>query len=361
VFATTFGVIFLGLVVQDVLLAVSRAAHWEPAVAIRYALWADLAFYGAVAALVLRRAQSVTFRPIWTVGDSTEGLIRGVLIGAGVALGLVLLGRLATGQITGDPRIGAIISERTLPRIVGAILIACVCAPWVEELLFRGLALESLRPWGTKAAVFGSASLFALWHTDVVLAGWQFHLAPFLYYVAMGSAFGTLYLKRGLQASIGAHTAFNGMLIVVALTAMTGPSHLVSNGTVTATVPASWQLAPAGQAVGYDMAVSGPSGSGLLVMHRAMPPGAQLDPDTQAAEVSQRLGAVGITVDPTSTRTADFPMGHVLRMSAMSKGHAAEIVLVQRGGTLWQTVLVAAGSHRAEKDFEGILQHLQLP
>ncbi|HZQ26777.1 MAG TPA: hypothetical protein VFA94_03660, partial [Acidimicrobiales bacterium] len=91
------------------------------------------------------------------------------------------------------------------------------------------------------------------------------------------------------------------------------------------------------------------------------PAGAQLDPDTQAAEVGQRLATAGITVQPGSTRTADYPMGHVLRISAKAKGHAAEIVMVQRGNTLWQTVLVAAGSGRAEKDFEGILQHLQLP
>jgi membrane protease YdiL (CAAX protease family) len=313
---------------------------------------------------VLRRAREVTFRPVWTEGDPTESLVRGALIGAGVALALVVLDRLLTGQVTGDPRIGIIISERTLPRILGAILLTCVAAPWVEELLFRGLALESLKPWGTPAAIFGSACLFSLWHTDVVLAGWQFHLIPFLYYVGMGSTFGRLYVKRGLKSSIAAHTAFNGMLIVVSLTLMTGPSHVVSGVGVSARVPATWSVvnpAKIPSPGAYDLAVNGPSGSGLLVTHQPLPPGAHLSVEQLAANAAQGMALMGVTVEPGTTRTAELPMGHVVRLSAMAKGHHAEVVLLLKEDKLWATVLVAAGSHRAEKDFEGILTHLQVP
>lgn len=55
-------------------------------------------------------------------------------------------------------------------RTTDAVLIVYVCilAPILEETLFRGMILQSLRPWGDRFAVVASALLFGVFHMNLV-------------------------------------------------------------------------------------------------------------------------------------------------------------------------------------------------
>jgi hypothetical protein len=142
-----------------------------------------------------------------------------------------------------------------------------------------------------------------------------------------------------------------------------GPAHTVTGNGVVARVPAAWHTpAPDQLPPGLDLAVEGPSASGMVVSHRDLPVKASaIDIDAEAENMARGMASMGLEVTPGSLRTADYPMGHVLRLSAKVDGHAAQFVVVPQGRTLWVMVLMAGGSGRAQKDFESILKHLVLP
>ena len=369
VFRTAFGVVVLGAVVAIGMYLWGRSADLEPSRMIRDGLFVNIGLYVLVMALVVERVRKVEFRPIWTDGDGTESLLVGLLVGGGLATGLLLLSRLATGRVVTDANIEMIVSEKTVVRIVAAFLIACVAAPWVEELLFRGLVTESLRPWGLKPAVFGSGALFAIWHPqalfpllDGMFGGGGGGYVPFLYYLSMGALFGRLYLKRGLKCSIAAHTAFNGLIVVTALAVSAGPSHVITSEGVSARVPATWHLADAdelGPLQGF--AADGPSGAGMVVMRVPIPPGAVVTADMAAANLAQGSPFPEATIDRDSIRIVDYPMGQSVRVGAQMDGHDAEVVVVPTAEAVWQVILVSGGSARAEADFDEILRTVVLP
>jgi hypothetical protein len=285
-----------------------------------------------------------------------------------VALGLLGLTQLATGRLTADPGITTIVSERTPIRIAAAFLLACVAAPWVEELLFRGLLAESLRGRGVKAAAATSGVFFALWHPqalypilDTLLGnghGSGTGMGTFFYYVGMGVLFARLYFKRGLKSTIAAHTAFNGVIVLSALVSVSGVAHLVTGNGVTARVPGTWSAAAVPNA---DLHVTGPSGAELVILHHDMPPGVVIDAGMAAEALNQAARDPRLQVAANSTRQVDYPMGRAVRLEAKSEGHAVVLVTVPKGAVLWEIVVATGGSDHANRDFEDILQHIQLP
>ena len=62
-------------------------------------------------------------------------------------------------------------------------LYVCLLAPISEELLFRGLLLRSLEPWGKKFAIVTSAILFGLYHGHPLQAPFAFYIGLVLGYV----------------------------------------------------------------------------------------------------------------------------------------------------------------------------------
>jgi membrane protease YdiL (CAAX protease family) len=91
------------------------------------------------------------------------------------------------------------LDARSFVEWLGVAFIACVAAPFVEELFFRGILLHRwARRWGTGPAVVASSALFAMLHGE-----WIGH---FLFGVAMAA----LYLRaRALWLPILAHAASN--------------------------------------------------------------------------------------------------------------------------------------------------------
>ena len=57
--------------------------------------------------------------------------------------------------------------------------------PFAEEILFRGLVLRSLKPYGKQMAIFVSALLFALYHGNVVQIPYAFLVGLLLAYVTL--------------------------------------------------------------------------------------------------------------------------------------------------------------------------------
>lgn len=64
-------------------------------------------------------------------------------------------------------------------------LYACILGPIAEELLFRGIVLRTLRPWGKQAAILISALVFGLYHGNVAQIPFAFAVGVVLGYVAV--------------------------------------------------------------------------------------------------------------------------------------------------------------------------------
>lgn len=102
--------------------------------------------------------------------------------------------------------------------VVAIVVTAVIAAPIVEEMVFRGVVLRSLRSrlsWPSAIAV--QAVLFGLAHVDPVRGAGNAGLVIVL--TGVGLAFGTAAaLLRRIGPSIVAHALFNGAVLVVVLT-----------------------------------------------------------------------------------------------------------------------------------------------
>jgi hypothetical protein len=242
-------------------------------------------------------------------------------------------------------------SEGDPTHIVVMVLIGCVAAPLVEETLFRGLLLESLRPRGTAAAILVSACAFAIWHLMP---------ASLIYYVALGAALGKLYLKHGLAGSIAAHVGFNGVLTIAAIAMVLTPSQVLTVGEMQLTVPSGWSqhavLGPG--AAGSDVFLVGPSNAELDIAPG--PTVGQLDPQDIAGRM--RADALPSTAqtfaDTNSVRELAVPAGVVVEEDVTVEGRSGLIAVVDLNGQLEEFVFFGAGSAKATADFNGILDSL---
>jgi uncharacterized protein len=87
----------------------------------------------------------------------------------------------------------------------GSIVIACLLAPVLEEMLFRGVILRSfLKQYAGWVAILGSAIIFGVAHMNI----YQFVVG-----LVLGSVLGLLYQRsRSLLPCIFLHIAYNSML-----------------------------------------------------------------------------------------------------------------------------------------------------
>lgn len=68
---------------------------------------------------------------------------------------------------------------------VSMFLYASILAPISEELLFRGFLLRSMRPYGKRFAILGSAFFFGLFHGNLLQTPYAFLMGLLLGYVAI--------------------------------------------------------------------------------------------------------------------------------------------------------------------------------
>ncbi|MGY4730460.1 CPBP family intramembrane glutamic endopeptidase [Burkholderia pyrrocinia] len=112
---------------------------------------------------------------------------------------------------------------------LGLIVLTCMIAPLLEEMLFRGVMLRSfLRQYPSGTAIAHSAAVFGLAHLNV----YQFVLA-----FGIGLLIGKLYAAtRSLLPGIFVHACYNTAVVIVALTT---PFEL-SRESLLEVWPASW-------------------------------------------------------------------------------------------------------------------------
>ena len=94
---------------------------------------------------------------------------------------------------------------------VSMFLYASILAPISEELLFRGFLLRSLRPYGKRFAILGSAFFFGLFHGNLLQTPYAF---------LMGLVLGFVAAEYSISWAIGLHI-FNNFVLADLLTRLT--------------------------------------------------------------------------------------------------------------------------------------------
>ncbi|HVE63549.1 MAG TPA: CPBP family intramembrane glutamic endopeptidase [Mycobacteriales bacterium] len=359
VWATTGVAVGLGALLQLALFQHGRDGGVAPAKLITYSLLATAALYLLVLVAVVFRAWSVehALAPHWSIGSRLGSVVLGASAGVILAGVLILILKATTGEAVTDDGVSLLVGERDPARTLLAVLVIVVGAPIVEELLFRGLLLEGLRDRGKKVAVGASAAAFSVWHLQP---------AQFRYYAVLGALLGLLYLKRGLVASMSAHAAFNGLLVVVAIAVAAGPPRTVEANGVTLAAPGQWKLsdpdASDAELDGVDLALDGPSGAGLVIQHEEVPLSMQLTPELLLVQLRTTGGFFsGLTVKLASARVEELSVGRAVRLDVSADGQGGQLIVLPLGTRVWTIVLLDSGSQRARADFAQMLPTLRLP
>ncbi|HEU0131451.1 MAG TPA: CPBP family intramembrane glutamic endopeptidase [Mycobacteriales bacterium] len=344
-FRTVLLAVGTGVVAQVVAGVTTRGVENETA--IRYALVTTLGVYLVVALLLIRRRAAAAEPMYWGRGRAVPSALVGLAVGGGLAA-FLLSGSHAAGQQGGDPRIALLVSEGDLGHVLGAALITVVAAPFLEEVLFRGMLLASLSDRGKRAAVWLSAFAFAAWHLTP---------SAFVYYSLMGALLGGLFVRRGLIGSMAAHAAFNGVLTAVAVSYALAPGAVGHAGALTVTAPHGWHAHESP----LDVHLVGPS-AGEIIAQDITLPGAVRDADAIADRL--QAGAIPGTgpLAPRleTLRIAHLRVGDAAVVDITMEGHRGELVMLPRPGGVYLLVLASAGSPRARHDFDRVLKDLTL-
>ncbi len=356
VLVTVFAAIGLGVLVLIVTLVVLASADSTDTDDIgRLMTFANglvLALYGAVGLIVTRQLERRVVEPKVLVGSRTRAVVTSAIWGLGAAAIAVGFNSLIEGRLSSDPSVGAAIYERAWLATAVLVIALVVAAPFIEEMLFRGLFVESLRSKGQMTAVLSGAVAFSFWHLNPL---------ALRYYVLAGFLLGYLYWRFGLTGSITAHAVFNASLGIAAVVAlMLGPLSVNESG-VRLDLPAGWSLAdedsvdaefadPDETGAFVVLAAQSVSGAGLALEvvpiegapagldELVAPPGARNVREIAAAEGS------GTRFDITDPDGADL-----------------DVVVMQRANAFWVMTLTINASDRAVEQYDGILATLQLP
>jgi membrane protease YdiL (CAAX protease family) len=349
--AVAIGIGVVGMAVSWVL---AQNEQLEPETYLRYAIVITLGVYAVVGALIVTRlAPGVSLR--WHRGNPATSIVVGAAVGGALGFGMLAVQSAGPGHPAGDSRFGLLMSEGDLAHIVIAFGIACVCAPLVEEVLFRGLLLESMRSRraanATATALVTSGAAFAVWHLIP-------NLFALGYYTVMGLMLGTVYLKRGLVGSMTTHLAFNGVLTVAALAVVLAPARTMTFGPVTMQVPGGWSRVIDTSSL---PALQGPSGASLLVAGQST--SAPPSTDTIQRRLSAGLlneAVPGLAVDTGSVRVVGLPAGRAVEVDLMADGHHGTVVFLPVAGTTVEIVFLSGGSIRATADFARMLDTVRV-
>ena len=124
-----------------------------------------------------------------------------------IGLALLYLSNLVTlfllelvGMVRGEPVSNPVENIQEYPVVLNLVL-GCLVAPVIEEVMFRKVLLDRLRPYGDKFAIAASALCFGLFHGN-------FNQIP--YAAALGLVFGYVALRTGcLWQTILLHAMVN--------------------------------------------------------------------------------------------------------------------------------------------------------
>jgi membrane protease YdiL (CAAX protease family) len=161
-----------------------------------------------------------------------RGGARSILLGLVLAipawLGATILGLVLTRLLEllgNEPEAGIV--DIAVARIDPTVLVLALVlvAPVAEELFFRGVVLNAwLREYGTRAAIFGSAALFAVIHANTASAESLIaSVATVVPIFGLGVALALIYRGTGsLAAAMATHAGFNAISVSIALLVRAG-------------------------------------------------------------------------------------------------------------------------------------------
>jgi membrane protease YdiL (CAAX protease family) len=339
----------IGIVGMTVSWALGQNERLEPATYLRYAIVITLGVYVLVGGLIVTRlVPGISLR--WHHGRPAQSIVVGALVGGALGGGMLWISSTAAGHLSSDARIVTLMSEGDVAHIVVSIGIAVLCAPLIEETLFRGLLLESLRARSAALGLFASAGSFALWHLNIAVI-------PLVYYSLMGLMLGTLYLKRGLAGSMAGHAAFNGVLTVAALAIVLSPATTVTSGDVSLSAPGGWR---AHTHATPGLVLEGPSEAALLVLEQPtiVAPTTGLILDRIRAGLMSTAG-IDLQADTQSARETQLPAGPAVTVDITADGHAGTVVYVPRPTEMVEVIFLSGGSMKAKSDFPRMLDSLR--
>ena len=249
---------FAGRGVLDSILAVQVAAYLVAAV---------------VVTLLVKTVQRGEWRSIgihWSE-MAYEDVFRGM------GFGLLMIGALAIGSrlIFGwseiDPMVRTMVGGTSGPGFVLAALVIVVGAPVIEEVYFRGMLYERLARWGSGSALVGSSLLFVRAHGSFLI--------PAL--LVMAFALGWKRRTKSIWYTMGAHSAWNLVVLCIGVFVLAGPAHTFSppDDFYSLRHPPKWdRLEEVEQASGpggmsLDLVLTTPAGSFMGVGRADVPPG----------------------------------------------------------------------------------------
>lgn len=302
-----------------------------------------LTLYAIVGVLATRHLHDPLLRMRLFMGSPRRAIGIGLGIGAAAAVVVVALNSLIFGRLTSDSGILSVFYDARWIHILTLVVVAVVVAPVFEEMLFRGLLLESLRSRGRTSAILGAAVAFAFWHLNPV---------ALRYYVLVGFLLGYLYWRFGLAASISTHAVFNGLLIVAAVLALSIGPWTIDRAGVRLEVPAGWvdAIEEAPEDVDVDVAVESPNGAAVVVQHA----------DGGEAPTAPVIGGPLRVPGAGAGRQVVVAGIKGVRFTMAEDGVRTDNVVLPRDGRTWVVTLVAGGSARAEREFEQMLTTLEL-
>ena len=147
-------------------------------------------------------------------------LVKCFVIGAGTAYAASTLGSLFMSVFESSTQ-SALEELITVDTIIMQGIFLVICAPVLEEYVFRKLIIDHTRALGEKQAVIISALMFGLFHGN---------LQQFLYASVFGLTLGYVYLKTGkLRYTIAMHMLFNfnGSIVSGAVSRMENTNVLI--------------------------------------------------------------------------------------------------------------------------------------
>lgn len=357
---TVAGILGLGLLLQIVMVTLHVLDRGNSADVVRLNKWLLVGYYALVLVWVVRKATAVGFRPTWTKGRAVEGIVFGAVAGIVECTLVTLLGMWVFGEIRLDQTVSEL-SDLTFSTLGFVLLITIVAAPFVEELLFRGLIIEAFRHKGLKRAVVVSSVLFALWHWNGAL----------LYFTLGGIVMALVFLRWGLVASMAHHFAFNGTIILLAVVfILGGPGKTLTAENVSFDIPGGWYEVEEpdrlrwteAQRVRGILGAEGPGGAEVVVekVTHDVPGGWNAD------FLLMLVNSIPGFEDPEdrilkeTLRPVEYPAGRAAVVEAEFSGEPVKLVVFFKGSDLYYFTFAAWGSKRAEGDFEKMLRSVRL-
>lgn len=209
IFCGAFFVIGIILGIVPLLLTRLTGEAGEIAYQLIYALLYAVAFLAPVLFFCLMRRRTHTSHPIYFQFKMGKGSVAYLFVGLAVINAAAMLNSSIVGLLPfgGTSTLEELIVPATTNvQLVLQFIVIAIVPAFVEELLFRGVILTNLLPYGKTAAVLGSALLFGVMHQN---------FEQLLYATVAGLVMGYIYVTvKSIWPCVMLHLANNALSVI---------------------------------------------------------------------------------------------------------------------------------------------------